>query len=134
MDGLIDGRWRPRYSRGIMKPSGEALHEDDASGEVWFQKGVTVLEEKKREREFEELLKKQMAHPAAFEPAFWIGIVMVVAAAWACTISNELWLRIFWALMIIIQFCSALESASQKRMKAMLEWIEHQKSKQTPES
>ena len=69
LNGLIDVPWRSRYSLGTMKPSGETLHEDDASGEAWFQKGVSVLEEKKRDREFEELLKKQMAHPAVFEPA-----------------------------------------------------------------
>ena len=113
-----------------MKAPGELPPENDASSEAWFQKGVSVLEDKKLEREFEERLKKQMAHPALFEPAFWIGIVLVVVGAWVCTMSNELWLRIFWALMIITQFCSALEGASQKRMKAMLEWIEHQKTKE----
>lgn len=113
-----------------MKAPGELPPENDASSEAWFQKGVSVLEDKKLEREFEERLKKQMAHPALFEPAFWIGIVLVVVGAWVCTMSNELWLRIFWALMIITQFCSALEAASQKRMKAMLEWIEHQKTKE----
>jgi hypothetical protein len=113
-----------------MKALGEILPKDDASSEAWFQKGVSVLEGKKQEREFEERLKKQMAHPAVFEPAFWFGIVMVVVGAWTISWSHELWLRIFWALMVITQFCSALEGASQKRMKAMLEWIEHQKTKE----
>lgn len=117
-----------------MKTSCETLHEDDASSEAWFQKGVTLLEDRKHDREFEEALKKRMAHPAVCEPVFWIGIAMVGTGVWAGTLSDDLMLRILCTLFPLIQICSAMEAASQKRMKAMLEWIEHQKSKQTPES
>jgi hypothetical protein len=117
-----------------MKPSLEASHEDDASGEAWFQKGVTLLEERKHEREFEEALKKRMAHPALCEPAFWIGIGLAVAGCSLDVIWQDVWYRCFWMVMVVIHICGGMEDASQKRMKAMLEWIEHQKRKQTPES
>ncbi|MBK8094413.1 MAG: hypothetical protein IPK32_21230 [Verrucomicrobiaceae bacterium] len=117
-----------------MKIPGETLQEDDASGEAWFRKGVTLLDGRKREREFEEVLKKRMEHPALYEPGFWIGMAMVVLAAWASTLSNDLWHRIFYALLPLTQICSAMEEASKKRMKAMMEWIEYQKTKETPGS
>jgi hypothetical protein len=117
-----------------MQPSLEASHEDDASGEAWFQKGMTLLEERKREREFEEALKKRMEHSAFQEPSFLLGVVIVAAAVWSCSVSEEFIFRFLLFPLAGMQFFAALESASQKRMKAMLEWIEHQKSKQTPEN
>ena len=113
-----------------MKTIGEPILEDDASGEAWFQRGVTLLEGRKQEREIEERLKKRMAHPVVFEPAFWIGIVTAVAAAWTSNITHERSLLVFYSIMIITQLCSALDTASQKRLKAMLDWIEHQKAKE----
>jgi len=45
-----------------MPTPAEPRFEDDASGEAWFQKGVTLLEGRKQEREFEEKLRRMSYH------------------------------------------------------------------------
>lgn len=115
----------------FMKAPSESPPDNDANSEAWFQKGLSVLEIKKQEREFEERLKKEMAHPALFEPVFWIGIGLLCASNWLDVIWQDAWYRLFWVLTVIVHICNALDTASQKRMKAMIEWIEHQKTKET---
>lgn len=107
--------------------------ENDVSDEAWFQKGVTLLESRKQERELEELIKKRMEHPAICEPGFWLGVVFLLATTWPTTFMQEWWIRVPWVLMALFQICGAMEEASKKRVKALLEWIDHQKSKD-PES
>lgn len=58
-----------------MMPNPESRGEDDASGEAWFQKGVTLLKGRKQEREFEEKLRRRMAHSVMYEWQFWLGMM-----------------------------------------------------------
>lgn len=54
-----------------MHPPAESKFEDDASGEAWFQKGVTLLHGRNRERAEDELLRRAMARSILQEWQAW---------------------------------------------------------------
>ena len=98
---------------------------DDASGEAWFQKGVTLLEGRKLERELEEKLRRRMAHSVMHEWQFWIGMMWVL---WLFFGKDEP-IRFIATISSVVSFVVAIDGAAAKRTQAMLEWLEYLKTK-----
>ncbi len=108
-----------------MPTPAEPRFENDTSGEAWFQKGVTLLEGRKQEREFEEKLRRRMAHSVMHEWQFWIGMMWVL---WLFFGKDEP-IRFIATISAVVSFAVAIDGAAAKRTQAMLDWIEYQKSK-----
>lgn len=115
-----------------MSTPSEPPFEDDASGEAWFQKGVALLEGRKQERELEEKLRRQMAHSVMYEVQFWIGMMMVLVLFFGANVAGSEAARFGPAVLAVVMFAGAIDNAAAKRTQAMLEWIEHQKTKGKP--
>ncbi len=109
-----------------MPTTAEPRLEDDASGEAWFQKGVTLLEGRKQEREFEEKLRRMSVMQ---EWQFWIGMLWVLILFFAANGTGSETARFIAAVSAVISFACAIDGAAAKRTQAMFEWIEYQKSK-----
>lgn len=102
--------------------------EDDASGEAWFQKGVTLLEGRKLERELEEKYRRRMAHSVMHEWQFWIGMMWVL---WLIFGTDEP-IRFIATVSAVVSFAVAIDGAAAKRTQAMLEWIDYQRTQGKP--
>lgn len=114
-----------------MPPSAEPRLEDDASGEAWFQKGVTLLEGRKQERETEEKLLKAMARSILQE--WQLALVPVWGVLAFFTYRPEamsVFLSGIFALCSLLSLIAAIDNANAKRTQAILAWIEHQRQKE----
>ncbi len=112
-----------------MPTPAEPRFEDDASGEAWFQKGVTLLEGRKQEREFEEKLRRRMKHSVMCEWQFWVGMMMVLFLFFGANAAGSEVVKFAPTVLAVVMFAAAIDSAAAKRTQAVLEWIEYQKSK-----
>jgi hypothetical protein len=110
-----------------MPTPAEPRFEDDASGEAWFQKGVTLLEGRKQERGLEEKIRRMSV---MHEWQFWIGMMWVL---WLFFGTDEP-IRFIATVSAVISFACAIDGAAAKRTQAMLEWIEYKKTKGKPSS
>jgi|GEM_PF-3137033 len=115
-----------------MSTPAEPRFKDDASGEEWFQKGITLLEGRKQERELEEKLRRKMAHSVMYEWQFWLGMVWVLILFFSGRDAGNDTVRFLATVSAVISFAAALDGAAAKRTQAMLDWIEYQKAKGKP--
>ena len=115
-----------------MPASAEPRFEDDACGEAWFQKGVTLLEGRKQEREFEEKLRRRMKHSVMYEVQFWVGMMMVLFVLFGANAAGSEVVKFAPTVLAVVMFAAAIDSAAAKRTQAMLDWIEYQKTKGKP--
>lgn len=111
------------------KPAKEP-HEDDASGEARFQRGVTLLDTQKHERETEEMLRLRMFRSLWSEWMLWVGLVLGVMSVNLCSAANVGLFSIVACIFVSIMFMiGAADSAATKRSQAILDWIEYQKTR-----
>lgn len=101
--------------------------EDDASGEAWFKKGVTLLEGRKQEREFEEKLRRRMAHSVMYEWQFWLGMMWVLLLFFSPNVAGAEVTRFIATIASVVSFALAIDGAAAKRTLALLEWMEYHK-------
>ena len=113
-----------------MSSPAEPRFEDDASGEAWFQKGVTLLEGRNHDRELEEKLRRRMTHSVMHEWQFWVGMMWVL---WLF-FGTDRTLGFLATVSAVVAFACAIDGAASKRTQAMLEWIEYQQGKGGPSS
>ena len=115
-----------------MSTPSEPRLEDDASGEAWFQKGVTLLEGRKQEREIEEKLRRRMAHSVMYEMHFWLGVMWVVMLLFNASKAGNEPINYLSVICAVVFFAAAIDGAAAKRSLAILEWIEYQKASKHP--
>jgi hypothetical protein len=113
-----------------MNQNSEPRFEDAASGEEWFQKGVTLLEGRKQERELEGKLRRKMAHSIMYEWQFWVGMMWVLMVFFG---TNDA-LRFLGTISAVVAFALAIDGAAAKRTQGMLDWIEYDKARDKPSS
>ena len=101
---------------------------DDASGVAWFQKGATLLEGRKQDREFEEKLRRRMKHSVMQELQFWVGMAWVMFLFFG----TDKTFGFLATVSAVVAFACAIDGAAAKRALAILEWIEYQKAKGKP--
>lgn len=112
-----------------MPPSADPVLEDDASGEAWFQKGVTLLEGRKQEREIEEKLLRSMHRQTLQEGHTWLALFVGLMAIFQAHLGAAPWLTGLTALSSVIMLIGAIDSASAKRTRAVLAWMEYRQQK-----
>ncbi|HEY1051793.1 MAG TPA: hypothetical protein VGE39_18610 [Prosthecobacter sp.] len=113
-----------------MPPPAEPLLQDDASGEAWYQKGVTLLEGRKQERETEDKLRKAMARSVLQEWQAWLGLFMGFMAIFQAHLGCSPSIVGPTALSSVVMLIAAIDNANAKRTQAILDWIEHQRQKE----
>ncbi len=112
-----------------MTTPAEPRLEDDASGEAWYQKGVTLLEGRKQERKWEEEMR---GISVMHEWQFWLGVMWVLMLVFNAGRAGADVLTFIAAVSAVVSFACAIDGAGSKRTQSMLDWIEHQRSKDTP--
>lgn len=113
-----------------MPPPADPVLEDDASGEAWFQKGVTLLEGRKQERETEEQLRKAMGRSIMGQWHFWLAVLFGMGALLLRPAGIAWWsMAVPLAVSGLFSFVNALDQAAAKRTEAILEWIKYQREK-----
>lgn len=115
-----------------MPPSTEShLLHDDASGEAWFQKGATLLEGRKQERETKEKLLKAMNRSIMQEWHFWLALCFGMFAFAAQLLASAGWgVTIPLTVSGFFSFVNAMDRVAAKRTQAILAWIEHAREKE----
>lgn len=104
--------------------------QDDASGEAWYQKGVTLLEGRQQEREIEEKLRKEMNQSVLVQWHMLLALILGVGTFWQIQKSAPpllIGLNVFMVLLFIL---SAIDTANAKRTRAILAWVEHERQKE----
>jgi len=113
-----------------MPPLTEPRLEDYASGEAWFQKGVTLLEGRKQEREIEDKLRTAMGRSILQEWQLVLVPIWGVLAFFAHkSDAMSLFLTGLCALCGLLSLIAAIDNANAKRTQAMLDWMKYQRQK-----
>lgn len=105
----------------------EPHFQDDASGEAWFQKGVTLLDGRNQERANDEKLSKAMSRSLLQEWQTWLAFCIGILAFFQAQLAAGHWIVGLSIFNTVVVFIWAIDSANAKRTRAMLEWIEHQR-------
>lgn len=113
-----------------MPPPAEPKFEDDASGEAWFQKGVTLLEGRKQERETEERLRRAMNQSVTQQWQMLPALLLGTSALWQMHRVPDPLLTGLNIFMVVGFVLGAIDNANAKRTQAILDWIEHEREKE----
>lgn len=113
-----------------MPPPADSHLEGDASGEAWFQKGVTLLEGRKQEREIEEKLRKAMDQSVLLQWHTLLALILGIGTFWQIETAASLLSIGLNSFLVMLFIFSAIDSANAKRTQAILSWISHEREKE----
>lgn len=98
--------------------------------EAWFQKGVTLLEGRKQERETEEKLRKAMNQSVLMQWPMLAALLMGIATFWKIQRVAPPHMIALNVFIILVCILSAIDNANTKRTRAILAWIDHEREKE----
>lgn len=115
-----------------MRPPAESLLQDEASGEAWYQKGVTLLEGRKQEREIEANLRKVMTRSVLLEWQTGVTLFIGILALFQAHLASGPLIVGLTAFCSVVSLLGAIDTANAKRTQAMLDWMDYLRQRHAP--